>query len=196
MERENRKSHLAPQLSPSTQALLRDPAASPSKESSASSVSKTPTSGEIPIGGEAMKPSPSTDANSTISTAPVITPINSAGSRMKTPDTNGSSTYSTKSSGLERPFPPRTSSNSLLPSRTRDSPSSATAAAAAQIRSPGYNPAIPPSRNKENDGFSLPIRPAPPPSGPLPTPPSSNFRQQNSRRQGAGLSSNNDYSQY
>lgn len=191
MERENRKSHLAPQLSPSTQALLRgDSTSSPSKESSASSVSRTPTSGEIPIGGEAMKPSPSTDTNS------INTPLNSAGSRIKTPDTNGSSTYSSKSLGLERPFPPRTSSNSLLPGRTRESPSSSTAAVAAQIRSPGYNPAIPPSRGKENDGFSLPIRPAPPPSGPLPTPPGSSFKQTVSRRQGNGLSSNSEATQF
>ena len=197
LERQNRKSHLAPQLSPSTQALLRGEAAPSPRESVASSTTKvpTPTSGEIPIGGQDVRPSPYSEANTTNSSS-LITPITSAGSRIKTPDTNGSAGYPSKSLGFERPFPPRTSSNSILP-RPRESPSSGIAAQAAQVRSPGYNPAIPPSRNKENDGFSLPIRPAPPPSGPLPTPPSSNFRQSSSRRQGNnGYSSNGEYSQH
>lgn len=200
MERQNRKSHLAPQLSPSTQALLRGESAASPKESIASSATKTatPTSGLIPISGGDMKPSPSSEANTTNTPSSTMS-INSAGSRLKTPDTNGSSGYSAKgSAGLERPFPPRSSSNSLLP-RVRESPISATAAAAAQVRSPGYNPAIPPSRNKEADGFSLPIRPAPPPSGPLPTPPGSgsSFKQPLSRRPGNnGQYYSNEPSQY
>ncbi|KAI9805653.1 MAG: MAP kinase kinase (MEK) [Piccolia ochrophora] len=52
MEKHNRKSHLAPQLSPSTQALLRSDESSPSKDT------KTPTSSEIPIVSD-VKPSPS-----------------------------------------------------------------------------------------------------------------------------------------
>lgn len=52
MERDNRKSHLAPQLSPSTQELLRSSdsptyATQPTEERGIS----TPTSGEIPIAG-------------------------------------------------------------------------------------------------------------------------------------------------
>lgn len=51
MERDNRKSHLAPQLSPSTQELLRT-ADSPSDGNNA----YTPTSGEIPIVGAIASP--------------------------------------------------------------------------------------------------------------------------------------------
>ena len=51
MERDNRKSHLAPQLSPSTQDLLRS-SDSPTYSSQADERGlNTPTSGEIPIGG-------------------------------------------------------------------------------------------------------------------------------------------------
>lgn len=49
MERHNRKSHLAPQLSPATRAMLRGED-TPSQSSSKSSFNdQTPTSGEIPI---------------------------------------------------------------------------------------------------------------------------------------------------
>lgn len=48
MERHNRKSHLAPQLSPSTRALLRGED-TPSQASSSSLSEQTPTVGEIPI---------------------------------------------------------------------------------------------------------------------------------------------------
>lgn len=62
MERHNRKSHLAPQLSPSTQALLRgETTASPSRESSASTASKTPTSGDIPIAEENLRAAQTSD---------------------------------------------------------------------------------------------------------------------------------------
>ncbi|KAI9849086.1 MAG: MAP kinase kinase (MEK) [Sclerophora amabilis] len=47
LERHNRKSHLPPQLSPSTQALLRDD--STSSKATNSTSTKSPTSGEIPI---------------------------------------------------------------------------------------------------------------------------------------------------
>lgn len=52
MERDNRKSHLAPQLSPSTQELLRS-SDSPTYASQTTDEQgiQTPTSGEIPIGG-------------------------------------------------------------------------------------------------------------------------------------------------
>ncbi len=171
MERHNRKSHLAPQLSPSTQSLLRgNSAASPSKESSTSS--KTPTSGEIPISQDIKPPKQAEPANS----------------RAQTSDSNGVGVLSSQNPGPERPFPPRTSSNSTIPSGRQRESSGFNPAQAAQIRSPGYNPAIPPSRGKENDGFSsanLPIRPAPPPSGPLPVPPGASSKYLNSRRSGA-----------
>lgn len=52
MEKDNRKSHLAPQLSPSTKDLLRS-ADSPTNFAPASDASSipTPTSGDIPIAG-------------------------------------------------------------------------------------------------------------------------------------------------
>lgn len=50
MERDNRKSHLAPQLSPSTQDLLRSRDSPPTQQPDERSL-PTPTSGEIPIAG-------------------------------------------------------------------------------------------------------------------------------------------------
>lgn len=49
MERDNRKSHLVPQLSPATQDLLRTRETNSSQ--STNEANPTPTSGEIPIGG-------------------------------------------------------------------------------------------------------------------------------------------------
>ncbi|KAI0473224.1 MAP kinase [Xylariaceae sp. FL0804] len=54
MERDNRKSHLAPQLSPATQELLRS-GDSPSNQNDGNSAF-TPTSGEIPIAGAMISP--------------------------------------------------------------------------------------------------------------------------------------------
>lgn len=54
IEKDNRKSHLAPQLSPSTQHLLRSgdsPTATPYATNSPDYSLPTPTSGDIPIGG-------------------------------------------------------------------------------------------------------------------------------------------------
>lgn len=170
MEKHNRKSHLAPQLSPNAQALLRgDSSKSPSLDSSASS--KTPTSGEIPISQDVKQTARAEHS------AP----------RIAQNESNGSGRYSAQSSGPERPFPPRTSSNSLITSGRSKEPSGFNAANAAHVRSPGYNPNIPPSRgSRESDGVgsatNLPIRPAPPPSGPLPQPPGASSKHPNSRR--------------
>lgn len=160
MERHNRKSHLAPQLSPSTQALLRgDSSSSPSRESAAS---KTPTSGEIPIAGDEVKHSPATEQ-------PAVSRVYSA-------DVNGTGLHSAPVSNFERQaFPPRTSSTFPRENRQRD-------------QDP-YNPLLQAQpRPKENEAFNLPIRPAPPPSGPptgpLPPPPTSSLRYPTSRRQG------------
>ena len=49
MEKHNRKSHLAPQLSPSTQALLRGED-TPASSLTDTTNTRTPTSGDIPIG--------------------------------------------------------------------------------------------------------------------------------------------------
>ena len=156
MERHNRKSHLAPQLSPATQALLRsDSISSPSKESSSS---KTPTSGEIPIAGDNMKSSPPSDTATAQRTLPV--------------DINGASMYPQGSNFARQAFPPRTSSTSGASSnRSREND--------------GMN--IAPTlqfRPKDNDSFNLPIRPAPPPSGPLPPPPNPSLRNSMPRRPG------------
>ena len=51
MERDNRKSHLAPQLSPSTQDLLRSSDSDPYSSQHESQSSQTPTFGEITISG-------------------------------------------------------------------------------------------------------------------------------------------------
>ncbi|KAL8704342.1 MAG: hypothetical protein Q9201_002493 [Fulgogasparrea decipioides] len=156
MERHNRKSHLAPQLSPSTQALLRgDPVSSPSKESAAS---KTPTSGEIPIAGDSVKHSPASEQ-------PTVSRVYSA-------DANGTGLYSAPTSNFERQaFPPRTSSTFPRENRPKEQ-DTYSALLHAQ------------TRLKESEAFNLPIRPAPPPSGPLPQPPTSSLRYPNSRRQG------------
>ncbi|KAI4285682.1 MAG: hypothetical protein Q9185_001244 [Variospora sp. 1 TL-2023] len=163
MERHNRKSHLAPQLSPSTQALLRgDSISSPSKESAAS---KTPTSGEIPIAGDSVKHSPAPEQQPAVS-------------RVYSADVNGTGLHSAPTANFERQvFPPRTSSTFPRDNRLKDQEVHAT-------------PAYLPSRPKENETFNLPIRPAPPPSGPLPPPPpTSSLRYPSSRRPGAnGLS--------
>ncbi|KAI9809150.1 MAG: hypothetical protein M1825_002440 [Sarcosagium campestre] len=58
MEKHNRKSHLAPQLSPSTKALLSSSDESPIGTRDNAASSKTPTSSEIPIASD-IKPSPS-----------------------------------------------------------------------------------------------------------------------------------------
>lgn len=49
MERNNRKSHLAPQLSPSTQDLLRGGSDSPTTVGTVPSSQPTPTSGKLPL---------------------------------------------------------------------------------------------------------------------------------------------------
>lgn len=51
MERDNRKSHLAPQLSPATQDLLRSTDSPTYHTQHEDRTIPTPTSGEIPIGG-------------------------------------------------------------------------------------------------------------------------------------------------
>ena len=148
MERHNRKSHLAPQLSPSTQALLRgETVASPSKESPAS---KTPTSGEIPIvGGEDVKPSPPLDM--------------SAVQRALPQEVNGTSMYPTPPSSHERPlFPPRTSSTSALQSsRPRDSEVFNNVMQSSRPwDGETFNSAIQPSRSKDSEAFSTTMQPS------------------------------------
>ncbi|KAI9833630.1 MAG: hypothetical protein M1819_003583 [Sarea resinae] len=94
MERHNRKSHLAPKISPDTKALLRENG-SPTLErgSNTNTNANTPTTtwGDIPIAGADVKPSQS----------PPIPPAKSPASSLGTPQ------------ATSRPmFPPRTSSAS------------------------------------------------------------------------------------
>lgn len=102
MERNNRKSHLAPMLSPATQELLRG---DDSPTGDYQDMSQTPTSGDIPIGGS--------DIRSTVISPreQIINTINSA----RTPKVNGSlgRTAGSASSGATfshtlpmRPAPP------------------------------------------------------------------------------------------
>jgi len=77
--------------------------------------------------------------------------------RVLSADVNGSHSMFPNQSPLDRPsFPPRTSSTSIISSSSR-------------------------SRDYDQ-GTSMPIRPAPPPGGPLPLPPGQNSRL-NARRQ-------------
>lgn len=166
MEKHNRKSHLAPQLSPSTQALLRgESQPSPSKDSTPSAPStatKTPTSGMIPIVDD--------------DTRTTSTPEVAASQRRPSNDINGTGMYHSQTPAFERQgFPPRTSSNLSGPStgRSRDgdtfSPTSGL-------------PSHPKDSGNFNSTTTLPIRPAPPPSGPLPPPPTSSYRSSTSKR--------------
>ena len=174
MERHNRKSHLAPQLSPSTQTLLRgDGIASPYIDSSAT---KTPTSGDIPIGGGDVKP-------------PMPTSI--------PPEANGSEAVPTSSNGSydRSAFPPRTSSSGLSngrPQRDADGYPAITVQGRNKENNEAYGGSSAPSaRSKEShDGFSLPIRPAP--TGPLPPTPGS----RTPRAGGTGGQSHYDQSYY
>ncbi|KAK3378579.1 mitogen activated protein kinase [Podospora didyma] len=56
MDRDNRKSHLAPQLSPATQELLRSSDSPTFLTTTDSTMQQTPTSGEIPILGTMVSP--------------------------------------------------------------------------------------------------------------------------------------------
>ena len=134
----NRKSHLTAPLSPSTQALLRSgdssafTGSSPSKDTT---VSKTPTSGEIPIA----------DGNAGQAYAePHLQRVLSA-------EVNGSNGLFPNQSPLERPsYPPRTSSTSVVPTGRSREQESYSAQTVMPIR-----PAPP----------SGPLPPPPPPAG-------------------------------
>ena len=166
MERHNRKSHLAPQLSPSTQALLRGESVPSPKDSAVPMVSRTPTSGEIPIADEEIKPSPRSEQ-------PTV-------QRVIMTEINGTGMYPSQSSGFDRQgFPPRTSSTTGPPtSRSREGESFSPKGLPSHPRDSGnFNPHSRES-GAVNPTTTLPIRPAPPPSGPLPPPPGANFRGQ------------------
>jgi hypothetical protein len=135
MQKANRKSHLQAPLSPATQAMLRSEgpfSSGPSPNKAADS--KTPTSGEIPIAASA-----GTQATAFLPEPGVH--------RVMSAEVNGSGSHNGYSSPHDRPgYPPRTSSTSVLPTK---------------------------SERGSMQSMVMPIRPAPPPAGPLPHTPGS-----------------------
>ncbi|KAL2045261.1 hypothetical protein N7G274_002344 [Stereocaulon virgatum] len=152
MERHNRKSHLAPQLSPATRDLLRReevPSPNDAPPSAPSTATKTPTSGVIPLVEDDRRAVPT--------------------------EINGTGMHSSQSTSFDRSgFPPRTSSNmtALSPGRPRDGDSF----------SPRRGLPTHPRNSGNFNSTTLPIRPAPPPSGPLPAPPDTSLRNSSTQR--------------
>ena len=149
MEKHNRKSHLAPQLSPSTKALLRgeDNLSSIQESSNA----KTPTSGDIPIVG-------CESGNDSFGHLMISAPTNGASSspQLQQGQQQGSGMIPQMANlSLHQGHPPRTSSANAIPNMSRGSLSGSSLGG-------GMNPPT----------TTLPMRPAPPP-GPLPAPPGS-----------------------
>lgn len=111
MERDNRKSHLGPQLSPATQDLLRSSDSPTGQTHTEDRTIHTPTSGEIPIGG-----------------AGIISPRDQPS---RSPSRNGVGTSRTPS--IAHPgMGPRTATTSSIPqvSRYNDNPAPVSANAA------------------------------------------------------------------
>lgn len=147
IERDNRKSHLAPQLSPSTQQLLRSGDSPTGHYANSPDYSlPTPTSGDIPIGGG--------DVRSAV-TSPQYTEPHS-----RSPIKNGSNSIGRAGGASFHPgLPPRVSTTNSIPKVTT-------------LNAPDQSPSNAPS-SASAATFStttLPMRPAPP-AGPLPPPP-------------------------
>lgn len=148
MERDNRKSHLAPQLSPSTQQLLRSgdsPTVVPDSSKSAEYGLPTPTSGDIPIGGA--------DVRSAL-TSPQYA------DHGRSPTKNGPLSLGRSSGASAHPgHPPRVSTTNSVPRVTT-------------LNGPDHNTITGPSSANAStfNTTTLPMRPAPP-AGPLPPPP-------------------------
>lgn len=155
MQKANRKSHLQAPLSPATQALLRSEGPLSGGHSPGKDItSKTPTSGEIPIAASAGAQA---SASSTFSPEPGV-------HRVQSEDVNGTGSHNgyASYSQSDRPsYPPRTSSTSGISGKGKES----------SERHPFIQPTV------------MPIRPAPPPNGPLPHPPGS---RDSMRRYGHG----------
>lgn len=147
MERDNRKSHLAPQLSPSTQDVLR------SRESPDAAQEdralETPTSGEIPIVGAIMSPR---DQYSSVSNRSPTRSERGAGPNAGRPGGPtvhpGIGKRGTTTNSIPKTKPPPPASYS------RHSP----------------NPSAGSINGKQQTTFALPMRP-PSTSGPPPPPP-------------------------
>lgn len=142
MERDNRKSHLAPQLSPATQDLLRT--------SDDDGTLETPTSGEIPIVGELLSPR---DQQTSISS--------------RSPTTRGGGFGGLGRAGGSAVHPglgPRIASTGSVPAVSGGSRN-----ASSTEHPAGPYPAAPGSASRAT--FGLPMRPAPRAPGPPPPPP-------------------------
>ena len=188
MERDNRKSHLAPQLSPSTQDLLRSNDSPPSLTHTADEWAhstdewgaQTPTSGEIPIAGTGL--------------AAFKEP--QVPQHGRSPSHNGIIGSRTPSSA--RPGFPRVNTTNSI-SKASGYPESAGPVGGSPMSngpgSAGPMSAGPMSVNSAS--FSLPVRSGPP-SGPLPPPPPrkqtpDELRRDNRRQMPYGLPSNPAY---
>lgn len=164
MEKNNRVSHLAPKLSPGTQSFLRgdtqpSPKESVTSTSATSNSTFTPTSGVMPIAEDDPRPTP-------------ITAIQ----RDPYGDANDTGMYPSQSATFDRQgFPPRTSSN-------LSGPPSGRSREGENFSPTGGFPAQPRDSGNFNPTTTLPIRPAPPPSGPLPQPPTGSLRNSQGRR--------------
>jgi len=151
IERDNRKSHLAPQLSPATQQILRSgdsPIVGTDSSRSQDYSLPTPTSGDIPIGGA--------DVRSATTSPQYNDPV----SQSRSPIKNGSSSIGRSTGAPFHPgLPPRVSTTNSVPKLTslngpeNNAPSGSSSATAATFNT-----------------TTLPMRPAPP-AGPLPPPP-------------------------
>lgn len=150
IERDNRKSHLAPQLSPSTQQLLRsgDSPTGPYATNSPDYSLPTPTSGDIPIGGG--------DVRSAVTSPQYNEPLNNA----RSPTKNGSSSLGRAGGAPFHPgLPPRgTTTNSVPKVTTLNAPDQASSNGPSSASAATFTTT------------TLPMRPAPP-AGPLPPPP-------------------------
>jgi mitogen-activated protein kinase kinase len=147
MERDNRKSHLAPQLSPSTQQLLRssDSPTTGAAKNSPDYAIPTPTSGDIPIGGG--------DIRSAV-TSPQY-------SDARSPIKNGSASLGRAGgAAYNHPgLPPRVSTTNSVPRLTTlNAPEHAAVSGSSSASATSFTTT------------TLPMRPAPP-AGPLPPPP-------------------------
>ncbi|KAH8592693.1 kinase-like domain-containing protein [Bisporella sp. PMI_857] len=141
MERDNRKSHLAPQLSPATRALLRS-GDSPIGSAPQDYSLPTPTSGDIPIGGADVR------------------------SAMASPDYGSRSAIKNGSQSLGRASGQDSSRHPGIArvSTTSSVPKVSTVHVPDHVVPSG-------SSSAGASSFNLPIRPAPPPTGALPPPP-------------------------
>lgn len=148
LERDNRKSHLAPQLSPATQSLLRSndsPVAGAASATSPGYSLPTPTSGDIPIGGDEIR-------------SAITSPQHGdAAVSAARPSTNNGSASTTRPSYHPGLTPRASTTNSV--------PKLSTVSTAEHVVPNGSASATTASFGSA----ALPMRPAP--AGPLPPPP-------------------------